>query len=74
MVCEASLVVAPDVVMDTVGDCCALSINVTGLLVPRLPAASVSSATMLFEPGVRVTVVDHDPLLSVAVPISAPLS
>ena len=49
-------------------------VKIAALLVPVLSAASVSLATMSFAPWRKVTDVDHDPLLSAAVPIATPLS
>src|SRR5208337_644020 len=73
IVCAAWLVVTPAVVIATVGAWVS-SVNAAAPLVPVLPAASVSLAVMLFEPSLRVTVVDHAPLLKLAVPICVPLS
>src|SRR6201985_3485459 len=62
------------VLIETVGAWVA-SVNVTGGLVPLLPAVSMSVAVMLLVPATSVTWVDHDPSApTVAVQICCPLS
>src|SRR5260221_11598627 len=77
IVCVAWLVTPPVVLTATVGGTVS-SVNTSGVLMPVLPAASVSLATMLWEPSPdSVTVVLHTPPLpTVAVPsgVVPPLS
>src|SRR5579871_1680480 len=74
MVCVALLVVAPVVEIVTVGGIVS-NVNATGALVPVLPAASVSLATMLLLPSDSATEVLQLPSLpTVAVPTWVPLS
>jgi hypothetical protein len=77
IVCVAWLVMPPAVLIATVGAPVA-SVNTTGVLVPVLPAASVSLATMLWGPlPDSVTEVLHiPPVPTVAVPsgVVLPLS
>ena len=70
----AWLVGAPAVLIATVGATVS-SVNTNGVLLPVLPAASVSLATMLLVPWPRATLVLQAlPLPTVAVPIWVPFS
>ena len=70
IVCVAIVEVTPGLVIVTTGATVS-SVSTTGLLVPVLPAASVSSATIEWAPSPdSVTLVLHAPLApTVAVPI-----
>ncbi len=68
IVCVAALEVSAAVVIVTVGGTVS-SVSTTGALLPVLPAASVSSATMLWAPSPdSVTWVVQDPFTTAAVP------